>query len=45
MNSGSAHGLDGYDIEVTGREALQVEPGEHNERYLETKRSKLGHLL
>jgi len=38
-------GLDGYDIEVTGREALQVEPGEHNERYLETKRSKLGHIL
>ena len=38
-------GLDGYDIEITGREALQVEPGEHNERYLETKRSKLGHIL
>ena len=38
-------GLDGYDIEITGREALKVEPGEHNERYLETKRSKLGHLL
>ena len=38
-------GLDGYDIEITGREPLQVEPGEHNERYLETKRSKLGHLL
>jgi len=38
-------GLDGYDIEITGREPLQVEPGQHNERYLETKRSKLGHLL
>jgi 3,4-dihydroxy 2-butanone 4-phosphate synthase/GTP cyclohydrolase II len=38
-------GLDGYDIEITGREPLLVEPGEHNERYLETKRSKLGHLL
>lgn len=38
-------GLDGYDIEITGRVPLQVEPGEHNERYLETKRSKLGHLL
>lgn len=38
-------GLDGYDLEITGREPLQVEPGEHNERYLETKRSKLGHLL
>ena len=38
-------GLDGYDLEITGREPLQVQPGEHNERYLETKRSKLGHLL
>ena len=38
-------GLDGYDIEITGTEALQVEPNQHNERYLETKRSKLGHPL
>lgn len=38
-------GLDGYDIEVTGQEPLIVEPGEHNEEYLATKRTKLGHLL
>jgi 3,4-dihydroxy 2-butanone 4-phosphate synthase/GTP cyclohydrolase II len=38
-------GLDGYDLEITGREALRIEPGEHNEKYLETKRSKLGHIL
>jgi 3,4-dihydroxy 2-butanone 4-phosphate synthase / GTP cyclohydrolase II len=38
-------GLDGYDIEVTGREPLKVEPGEHNVRYLDTKRAKLGHIL
>jgi 3,4-dihydroxy 2-butanone 4-phosphate synthase/GTP cyclohydrolase II len=38
-------GLDGYDIEITGREPLRVEPGEHNEKYLDTKRSKLGHIL
>jgi len=38
-------GLDGYDIEITGRESLHVEPGEHNREYLETKRSKLGHIL
>ena len=38
-------GLDGYDIEITGTEALRVEPNQHNERYLETKRSKLGHTL
>ena len=38
-------GLDGYDIEITGMEPLRVEPGEHNEKYLDTKRSKLGHIL
>jgi 3,4-dihydroxy 2-butanone 4-phosphate synthase/GTP cyclohydrolase II len=38
-------GLDGYDIEITGREGLRVEPGEHNEKYLATKKSKLGHIL
>ncbi|MCH2464652.1 MAG: bifunctional 3,4-dihydroxy-2-butanone-4-phosphate synthase/GTP cyclohydrolase II [Gemmatimonadetes bacterium] len=38
-------GLDGYDIEITGSEPLQVEPNQHNKRYLETKRSKLGHTL
>ena len=38
-------GLDGYDLEITGREPLQVAPGEHNERYLETKRTRMGHIL
>jgi 3,4-dihydroxy 2-butanone 4-phosphate synthase/GTP cyclohydrolase II len=38
-------GLDGYDIEITGREPLRVEPGKHNEHYLDTKRTKLGHIL
>lgn len=38
-------GLDGYDLSVTGREPLAVEPGEHNRGYLDTKRTKLGHLL
>ena len=37
-------GLDGYDLEITGREALQVEPGEYNRDYLATKKSKLGHI-
>ena len=38
-------GLDGYDIEITDREPLQVEAGKHNEKYLATKRTKLGHIL
>ncbi|MSR22541.1 MAG: bifunctional 3,4-dihydroxy-2-butanone-4-phosphate synthase/GTP cyclohydrolase II [Gemmatimonadetes bacterium] len=37
-------GLEGYGLEVTGREPLRVQPGRHNEQYLETKRRKLGHL-
>lgn len=38
-------GLEGYNLEVTGREPLRVGRGEHNEGYLDTKRSKLGHML
>ncbi|MDT8340418.1 MAG: bifunctional 3,4-dihydroxy-2-butanone-4-phosphate synthase/GTP cyclohydrolase II [Longimicrobiales bacterium] len=38
-------GLDGYDLKVTGREPLAIEPGDHNRHYLSTKRTKLGHLL
>ena len=38
-------GLEGYNLKITGREPLYVNPGEHNQEYLDTKRSKLGHLL
>jgi 3,4-dihydroxy 2-butanone 4-phosphate synthase / GTP cyclohydrolase II len=38
-------GLEGYGLKITGREPLQVEPGNYNRMYLDTKRSKLGHLL
>ena len=38
-------GLEGYNLKITGREPLYVNPGEHNQEYLATKRSKLGHLL
>ncbi|MBH16385.1 MAG: bifunctional 3,4-dihydroxy-2-butanone-4-phosphate synthase/GTP cyclohydrolase II [Gemmatimonadetes bacterium] len=38
-------GLEGYSLKITGREPLQVTASEHNEKYLEAKRSKLGHLL
>ena len=38
-------GLEGYGLHVSGREPLKVEPGSHNREYLDTKRSKLGHLL
>ncbi|HEX9885706.1 MAG TPA: bifunctional 3,4-dihydroxy-2-butanone-4-phosphate synthase/GTP cyclohydrolase II [Longimicrobiales bacterium] len=38
-------GLDGYDLEITGREPLQVAPGKFNRKYLATKKTKLGHIL
>jgi 3,4-dihydroxy 2-butanone 4-phosphate synthase/GTP cyclohydrolase II len=38
-------GLEGYGIEITGREPIQIVPTEHNRNYLLTKREKLGHLL
>ncbi len=38
-------GLEGYGLEVSGREPLKMVPGDHNHEYLEVKRRKLGHLL
>ncbi|MGD2121523.1 MAG: bifunctional 3,4-dihydroxy-2-butanone-4-phosphate synthase/GTP cyclohydrolase II [Gemmatimonadota bacterium] len=38
-------GLEGYGLEITGREPLEIEAGEFNRAYLATKRTKLGHIL
>jgi len=38
-------GLEGYNLEITSTEPLRVGRGEHNQDYLDTKKSKLGHLL
>ncbi len=38
-------GLDGYGIEITGREPIEIEANASNKQYLETKRDKLGHLI
>lgn len=38
-------GLSEYGIEICERIAMEIEPCEHNEFYLRTKREKLGHLL
>ncbi len=37
--------LEGYGLEVVERVPLKIDPCEHNQKYLETKKSKLGHLL
>jgi len=38
-------GLLGYGLEVVENVPLPVEPNPHNERYLQTKRDKLGHRI
>lgn len=38
-------GLEGHGLTITGRVPVQIPPTKHNQRYLETKRDKLGHLL
>ena len=39
------YGLSGYGLEVVDQVPLVVPPTAHNRRYLEAKRTKLGHLL
>lgn len=38
-------GLAGYGLKVIEQVPIRVKPNPHNERYLKTKREKLGHLL
>ena len=38
-------GLGGYDLEIVDRIPVEIDPNEHNEIYLKTKRDKLGHLI
>jgi 3,4-dihydroxy 2-butanone 4-phosphate synthase/GTP cyclohydrolase II len=37
--------LEGYGLQVTGREAIEIVPQDGNVAYLRTKREKMGHLL
>jgi len=38
-------GLTGYGLEIVERVPLEIDPNRYNERYLKTKRDKLGHLI
>ncbi len=38
-------GLQGYGLEIVAQVPLVVVPNQHNQKYLDTKRDKMGHLL
>jgi 3,4-dihydroxy 2-butanone 4-phosphate synthase / GTP cyclohydrolase II len=44
-NPAKRAGLEGYGLEVIGREPMPVRPTPENVRYLRTKRDRMGHLL
>lgn len=38
-------GLEGYGLEIIEQLPIRIRPNPHNEKYLKTKREKMGHLL
>jgi 3,4-dihydroxy 2-butanone 4-phosphate synthase/GTP cyclohydrolase II len=38
-------GLKGYGLEIVERVPIEIPPNEINEKYLQTKRDKLGHII
>ena len=38
-------GLMGYGLEIVDTVAIEIAPNKHNERYLKTKRDKMGHEI
>ncbi|MCH7511805.1 MAG: bifunctional 3,4-dihydroxy-2-butanone-4-phosphate synthase/GTP cyclohydrolase II, partial [Chloroflexi bacterium] len=44
-NPAKRAGLEGYGLELVERVPITTEPNVHNIRYLETKRTKMGHEL
>ena len=38
-------GLIGYGLEIVDNVAIQIPPNKHNEKYLQTKRDKMGHEI
>jgi 3,4-dihydroxy 2-butanone 4-phosphate synthase/GTP cyclohydrolase II len=44
-NPKKIYGIDGYGLSVVEELPIKIEPGKHNERYLSTKKLKMGHKL
>ena len=44
-NPAKLAGLEGYDLEIVGRVPLITAPNVDNQRYMDTKRDKMGHLI
>lgn len=44
-NPKKIYGIEGYGLTVVEEVPVRIEPGEHNKRYLETKKAKMGHNL
>ena len=44
-NPKKIYGIDGFGLTVVEEVPVRIEPGEHNRKYLETKRVKMGHNL
>ena len=38
-------GLDGYGLEIVEQLPIKIPPNEHNQKYLDTKRDKMGHKI
>ena len=44
-NPKKIYGIDGYGLQIVEEVPIRMEAGEHNRKYLETKKQKLGHTL
>jgi 3,4-dihydroxy 2-butanone 4-phosphate synthase/GTP cyclohydrolase II len=44
-NPKKIYGIEGYGLTVVEEVPIRIAPGEHNRRYLETKKAKMGHKL
>lgn len=44
-NPKKIHGLDGFGLTVVEEVPIRVEASQHNRKYLETKKNRMGHRL